>query len=271
MVPGILGKKIGMTQIFMEDGTRLCVTVLEAGPCQVQAIKTSEKDGYDAVQIGFSDAKEKRTKKPQREELKAKGLKPKKFVREIRCDEAPDVKEGDLIKNSIFQKGDFLDVTGTSKGKGFQGGMKRCGWAGGKDTHGSMSHRAPGSIGASSYPSRVVKGHAMPGKMGNERVTVQNVEVVDVDKDNNTILVQGAVPGANGTFLIMRYALKKPLAEREQIEEPVEEETVDETAAEDIAGDNAQEEQKITPETQAAEEAPAEGGDAGETKEEGKE
>lgn len=219
MIPGILGKKIGMTQVFEEDGGRVPVTVIEVGPCLVQAIKSPEKDGYNAVQLGYDDTKEKRVKKPQREYLKARNLKFKRFVREIRCDEAPEVKVGDEITNEIFQKGDFLDISGISKGKGFQGGVKRHGWAGGKATHGSMSHRAPGSIGASAYPSRVFKGHAMPGHMGSNRVTVQNVEVVDVDTEKNTVAVRGAIPGASGTYLIIRYAKKKPVAPRQKGDE----------------------------------------------------
>ncbi|MFC1643961.1 50S ribosomal protein L3 [Candidatus Omnitrophota bacterium] len=215
-MPGILGKKIGMTQVFEEDGTKVPVTVLEAGPCMVQAIKVHEKDGYNAIQVGYDDTKEKRLKKPQREHIKANSLKPKKFVREIRCTEIPEVKIGDEITNSIFQKGDFLDIAGLSKGKGFQGGVKRHGWSGGKDTHGSMSHRAPGSIGQSSYPSRVFKGLAMAGHMGNTRITVQNIEVIDVNCDNNTVAVKGSVPGANGTYLVLRYAMKRPIAPRQE-------------------------------------------------------
>ncbi len=238
MVSGLLGKKIGMTQIFDKDGLRVPVTVLEAGPCVVQEVKLAEKHGYNAVKLGYDDTKEQRLSKPQREHLKANGLKPKKFVREIRCDDDPGVKTGDEVTNKIFQKGDFLDVTGTSKGKGFQGGMKRCGWAGGVESHGSMSHRAPGSIGASSFPSRVTKGHGMPGQMGNERVTVQNVEVVDIDFENNTVIVKGAVPGANGNYVIMKYAVKKPLAEREVVEkeEPEEQEPQGEAQAREEAG-----------------------------------
>jgi len=214
MGSGILGKKIGMTQIFDEDGNRVGVTVLEAGPCTVQCVKTLDRDGYNAVQLGFGDTKENRIKKPQRMYLKKNKLKPKKFVREFRLEEVSDVKVGDEVTNSIFQKGDFLDVEGRSKGKGFQGGMKRCGWKGGQGTHGSMSHRAPGSIGASSYPSRVMKGHGMPGHLGNTRTTVQNMRVVDVNTENNTIAVKGALPGANGTYLKIRYAKKRVLSPR---------------------------------------------------------
>ncbi|MFH1411904.1 MAG: 50S ribosomal protein L3 [Candidatus Omnitrophota bacterium] len=214
MVPGILGKKIGMTQIYKEDGESIPVTVLEAGPCTVQAVRSAKKEGYDAVQMGFDNAKEKRVKKPQREYLKSKKLSPKRFVREIRCEKGTDPKIGEEITVAMFQEGDFLDITAKSKGKGFQGGMKRCGWVGGQETHGSMSHRAPGSIGASSYPSRVFKGHGMPGQMGNVNKTVQNVRVVSVDVENNTIAVRGAVPGANGSYVIIRYAKKRTLAPR---------------------------------------------------------
>ena len=219
MVPGILGKKIGMTQIFTDDGIKVPVTVIEAGPCQVQAVKTTEKDGYNSVQLGYQDTRESRVNKPQRVYAKAKGLSPKKFVREIRCEEDPGVEVGAEITNKVIQVGDFLDIVGTSKGKGFQGGVRRHGWRGGVDTHGSMSHRAPGSIGQSSYPSRVFKGLRMAGHMGNAQVTVQNLEVVVVNPEDNTIAVKGAVPGANGTFVIIRYAKKKALAERVSQEE----------------------------------------------------
>jgi len=218
MIPGMLGKKLGMTQVFDADGARIPVTVLEVGPCQVQAVMVGEKDGYNAVQMGYSETSEKRVNKPQREYLKSRKLGPRKFVREIRCEEAPEAKIGDEVTNSIFQVGDYLDVTGVTKGKGFQGGMKRCGWSGGKATHGSMSHRAPGSIGQSSYPSRVFKGMGMAGQMGNKPMTVQHLKVVDVNTDNNTVAVKGAVPGANGTYLIIRYSKKKPLAPRVQAE-----------------------------------------------------
>jgi large subunit ribosomal protein L3 len=200
------------------------VTVIEAGPCTVQALRTEEKDGYNAVQLGYGDTKAARLKKPQRAEINSRKLKPKKFVREIRCSDAPEAKIGEEVTNSIIQKGDFLDITGISKGKGFQGGVKRHGWSGGKATHGSKTHRAPGSIGASATPSRVFKGSAMPGQMGNEKKTVQNLEVIDVDPENGTICVKGAVPGANNGYLVIRYALKKDLAPRVEPEVPAGEE-----------------------------------------------
>lgn len=222
MVPGILGKKIGMTQVFAEDGKRIPVTVLEAGPCVVQSVKTPETDGYSSVQLGFDDTKESRLKKPQRAFAKAKGIAPKKYVREIRCEGDSEVEVGAEVTVSQFQLGDYLDVTGTSKGKGFQGGIKRCGWSGGKETHGSKSHRRPGSVGCSASPAKIFKGHGMPGQMGNARNTVQNLEVVDVNTENNTLAVKGAVPGANGGYVEIRFALKKPLAERIVPEEPAE-------------------------------------------------
>ena len=214
MIPGMLGKKLGMTQIFNEEGARIPVTVIEAGPCVVQAVKVAEKGGYNAIQLGYEDVKAKSLKKPQREYLKAKGVKPKRFVREIRLKETPGVKIGDEVTTAIFQVGDYLDVIGVSKGKGFQGGVKKLNWRGGDASHGSMFHRAPGSIGASSFPSRVMKGHGMPSHMGNERVTTQNLKVIDVDVANNTVAVKGAVPGPNGAYLILRLAKKKPVAPR---------------------------------------------------------
>ncbi|MCK5451557.1 MAG: 50S ribosomal protein L3 [Candidatus Omnitrophica bacterium] len=253
-MPGILGKKVGMTQIFSEDGAKIPVTVVEAGPCVVQVVKSLDKDGYNAVQIGFDDTKEARLKKPQREYVKANKLKAKKFVREIRCSEASEGKIGDEIDVSIFQKGDFLDVTARSKGKGFQGGMKRHGWSGGNASHGSMSHRAPGSIGASSYPSRVFKGQSMAGHMGDAVITVQNVEVIDVNIESNTIVLKGSIPGADGGYLVIKYALKKTLVARieredvkeKEVEAPIEE--VVETKAEEKTEVKAAETTKENPE-----------------------
>lgn len=218
MIRGLLGKKLGMTQIFTEDGMRIPVTVIEVGPCVVQEIKTTERDGYTAVQLGYGEKKEKRTNKPQKVALKAKKLTPKKFVREIRCDDVKDMKIGDKITSEMLQVGDFVDVIGRSKGKGFQGGMKRHHWFGGGATHGSMSHRAPGSIGASTYPARVFKGQRMAGHMGAAKSTMQNLEVVYVDTENNTVAVRGAVPGANGAYVIVKYAKKKKLAPRRSAE-----------------------------------------------------
>ena len=222
MIQGLLGRKIGMTQIFTEDGVRVPVTVIETGPCTVQTVKTQEAHGYEAVQLGFSDTKEQRMKKPQREYLKSKKLPSKKYVKEVPCDSSADVQVGTVVTNTIFQAGDFVDIVGTSKGKGFQGGVKRHGWSGGPKSHGSNCHRAPGSIGQSSYPSRVFKGMGMAGQMGNKTKTVQNVKVIEVNQENNTIIVSGAVPGANNSFLIVKYALKRKLAERVHPEEKAE-------------------------------------------------
>lgn len=214
MISGMLGKKLGMTQIFDQEGGRVQVTVIEVGPCVVQAVKSAEKDGYYSIQMGYDDVKEKSVNKPQRAYLKSKNIKTKRFVREIRCGSAPDVKVGDEITSAIFQVGDYIDVAGVSKGKGFQGGVKKLNWRGGAASHGSMFHRAPGSIGASSFPSRVMKGHGMPSHMGNEKTTVQNLKVIDVNTDNNTVAVRGAVPGPNGAYVVVKLAKKKPVAPR---------------------------------------------------------
>ena len=222
MIQGLLGRKIGMTQIFTEDGIKIPITLIETGPCTVQVVKTQETDGYEAVQLGFLDKKEKRLKKPQREYLKANNLPPKKHVKEVPCDSISEVEVGAVITNTMFQAGDFVDIVGTTIGKGFQGGVKRHGWAGGPKTHGSNCHRAPGSIGQSSYPSRVFKGMHMSGQMGNETKTTQNIEIIEVNAEDNTIAVKGAVPGSNNSFLTIKYALKKDLAPRIQPEEKTE-------------------------------------------------
>lgn len=199
----ILGKKIGMTQVFAEDGKVCPVTVLEAGPCLIMAL--TEKN----VKVGYGDVKENKVKKPQREEFKKLNLTVKRHVRELRIKDRENFKVGDEIKVDIFQDGDFVDVSGVSIGKGFQGGMKRWHWKGTPMTHGSMSHRRVGSIGASSDPSRVLKGKTMPGHMGHDRVTVQNLKVVKVDLANNILVVRGAVPGPKNTILEIRKAIKK--------------------------------------------------------------
>jgi large subunit ribosomal protein L3 len=199
----ILGKKIGMTQIFREDGSVCPVTVLEAGPCLIMAL--TDKN----VKVGYGDVKENKVKKPQREEFKKLNLSVKRHIRELRIKDRENFKVGDEIKVDIFQDGDFVDVCGVSIGKGFQGGMKRWHWMGTPETHGSTSHRRVGSIGASSDPSRVVKGKSMPGHMGCDRVTVQNLKVVKVDLANNILVVKGAVPGPKNTILEIRKSIKK--------------------------------------------------------------
>lgn len=247
MIPGILGKKLGMTQIFTEEGRKVPVTVLEAGPCQVQQIKTVDNDGYFSVQIGFRKTKEARVKKPQREYFKKNGLDFMKISREIRCKENADIKVGDIVTTEDFQKGDFFDVTGTSKGKGFQGGVKRCGWAGGKATHGSKTHRVPGSIGASASPARVFKGQAMPGQMGNAKVTVQNIEVIDVDNENGTISLRGSIPGANGSYILMVLSKKMPQKPRPEKPQPEQEEDkADQSVDEKADGSPAKEREEIS-------------------------
>jgi large subunit ribosomal protein L3 len=198
-VTGILGKKLGMTQVFDENGKIYPVTVVEAGPCCVVQVKTSEKDGYEAVKIGYSEIKkEKKVNKPSMGIFKKAGLKPYRILKEFPMS---DLKTGDMLTVEKFQKGDVISVTGISKGKGFQGVIKRHNYAGGPGGHGSMFNRAPGSIGQSSFPSRVFKNKGMPGHMGSEKVTVKNLKIVDVKIDQNLILILGAVPGAKGTFL----------------------------------------------------------------------
>ena len=198
---GILGKKLGMTQIYMEDGKACPVTVVEAGPCCVIQVKTLDNDGYEAVKVGFIEAKEKKLKKPIAGVFKKVGVKPYRILKEFPMS---GFKVGEFLTVEKFVKGDKVSVTGVSKGKGFQGVMKRHHYAGGPGSHGSMFNRAPGSIGSSSFPSRVWKNKALPGHMGSERVTTKNLEVVDVKNEQNLLLIKGAVPGANGGLLEIR-------------------------------------------------------------------
>lgn len=199
---GILGRKLGMTHVFIEDGRTVPVTVIEAGPCNVIQIKTVEKDGYEAVRVGFSEIrKAKNVNKPMGGVFKKVGAAPCRIIKEFKM---AALKVGDMVTVGAFSKGDTVKVSGISKGKGFQGVMKRHNFAGGPGSHGSMFNRAPGSIGASSYPSRVWKNKKLPGHMGSERVSVKNLKVVDVRPDQNLLLVRGAVPGAAGTYLEIR-------------------------------------------------------------------
>jgi large subunit ribosomal protein L3 len=200
---GLLGKKIGMTQVYTDDGTMVNVTAIEAGPCPILAIK--EK----SVQLGFEKVNEKRLKKPVSGYFKKLKLSPMKLIREVMKEAQGEYTVGQEIKVDLFKTGDFVDVTGTSIGKGFQGGMKRWHWHGGPQTHGSMSHRRVGSIGSTTTPGRVWKGHHMPGHMGAETVTAQNLKVVKVDVENNLLLVKGAVPGCKNNYLIIKKAKKK--------------------------------------------------------------
>ncbi len=206
MSPGILGKKIGMTQVFRADGQVVPVTLLKAGPCMVVQRKTPTTDGYDAVQLGLLEfVKPARLNKAQTGHLKKAGVEGAKFVREFRLRPGDnDFKPGDKVLVDEFKPNEKVDVIGVSKGRGFAGVVKRHHFAGGEGSHGSMFHRAPGSIGASSFPSRVVPGMRMGGHMGNEQVTVRNLEIVDVDLEDNVLVVKGAVPGPNGAYVLVR-------------------------------------------------------------------
>lgn len=205
MVEGIIGKKIGMTQIFDEEGNVIPVTVIKAGPCTVIQKKTKDKDGYEALQLGLVEEKPKKhPNKPEQGHFKKSGSPVLKVLREVKYQGPVELKEGDQILVDIFEVGEKVHVVGISKGKGFQGVVKRHGFAGGDAAHGSMFHRAPGSIGASSFPSRVIKGMRMGGRMGGDRVTVRNLKVVQVDKENHLLLVKGAVPGANGGIVLIK-------------------------------------------------------------------
>jgi len=204
MVNGLIGKKVGMTQLLQDDGTVVPVTVIQAGPCVVVQNKTVEKDGYEAVQLGFVEfVKPKRVNKPMTGHFKKTNAAPVRVLRETRArgDKAPNA--GDKILVDIFNANELVDIIGTSKGRGFAGLIKRHHFRGGRATHGSMFHRAPGSIGASAYPSRVVKGMRMAGHLGNERVTVRNLRVARVDQENNLLFVRGAVPGPTGGYVLV--------------------------------------------------------------------
>ena len=204
---GILGKKLGMTQIFTEAGDVIPVTVVEAGPVVVTQIKTTEKEGYNAVQVGYGEVKEKSLNKPQKGHLAAANV-LKKHLKEFRMDSVEGYTVGQEIKADIFAAGEKIDVTGTSKGKGFQGPIKRHGQSRGPESHGSRYHRRPGSMGACSFPGRVFKNKKLAGHMGSVTVTVQNLEVVRVDAEKNLILVKGAIPGPKGSMVTIKEAVK---------------------------------------------------------------
>jgi large subunit ribosomal protein L3 len=211
MVEGIIGKKIGMTQTFDETGLVVPVTVIQAGPCAVIQKKTPERDGYSAVQLGFvEDTPAKHPTKPALGHFKASEIPPTRVLREFRFDASAEIKPGDQFSVDMFQPGELVHVTGTSKGKGFAGVVKRWGFHGGRKTHGSMFHRAPGSIGASAYPSRVVKGKKMPGQLGSKKETVRKLLVVETDTEKNLLVLKGAVPGAKGGYLLIRKAGFEP-------------------------------------------------------------
>ena len=208
MKKAILATKVGMTQIFNEDGVLTPVTVLQAGPCVVTQVKTLENDGYEAVQVGFADKREKLVNKPMKGHFDKAGVSYKRFVREFRFDNASEYNVKDEIKADIFAAGDKIDATAISKGKGFQGAIKRHGQSRGPMAHGSKFHRHQGSNGSATTPGRVFKGKGMPGQMGAKRITIQNLEVVRVDAENNIILVKGAVPGPKKSLVTLKETVK---------------------------------------------------------------
>jgi len=209
MKKAILGKKIGMTQLFLSDGTMIPVTVVEAGPCPVIQKKTLEHDGYSAVQVGFAEMRESLSNKPMKGHFAKAGVKVCRFVKELKLDDAASYEIGQVITADMFEDGDHVDVAGKSKGKGFAGSIKRHNQARGRKTHGSHSYRTPGSMSACSDPSKVFKTKNLPGHMGAELVTVQNLEIVRVDKERNLLLIKGAVPGAKGGMVVIKSTVKK--------------------------------------------------------------
>lgn len=208
MKKAILGKKIGMTQVFTEDGILIPVSVIQAGPCPVVQKKTEEVDGYTAVQVGFDDKKEKRANKPEKGHFGKAGVPVKKHLKEFKLEGAAEMNVGDVLTVEQFEGGDVVDVTGTSKGHGFAGSIKRWGTHRGPMTHGSHYHRGPGSLGACSDPSRVFKGKKMPGHFGVDKVTIQNLDLVKIDTERNLLLVKGSIPGPKGGLVVVRDAVK---------------------------------------------------------------
>lgn len=201
MVRSLYGKKIGMTRFFLEEGNSVPVTLLRAGPCVVIQKKTKEKDGYEAIQVGFEPQKENRVNRPLKGHFRAAGDQVFKYLREIRVDKADEFELGQSVGAEAFDIGDVVHLTARSKGRGFAGVIKRWGFAGGKDTHGSRSHRVPGSIGASATPGRIYKGRKLPGRMGNQQITIKNLKVVDVRPELGIIAVKGSVPGARDSIV----------------------------------------------------------------------
>lgn len=203
----ILGRKMEMTQVYDEEGNLIPVTAIKAGPCVIVQVKTEEKDGYRAAQIGLVEPFSRRKwSKPHQGHVDSAGVPPVKVLREVPLDEGEEVQVGDAFLCDVFQPGDMVTIMGTSKGKGYQGVVRRHGFSGGRATHGSMFHRAPGAIGNSAWPSRVIKGKRMPGQMGNKRVTVKNLKIVQVDGENDLVLVRGAIPGARNSLVLVRAA-----------------------------------------------------------------
>jgi large subunit ribosomal protein L3 len=221
MVTGIIGRKVGMTQLFAEDGSVQPVTVIKAGPCVVVQAKNAQSDGYESVQLGLVEDRPAKVTKALAGHYKKAGVPPTRVRREVKVAPGGDaLKMGDQVLVSVFAAGERVDVVGTSRGHGFQGVIKRHHFRGGAATHGSMFHRAPGSIGASSYPSRVVKGMRAAGHMGDERVTTRNLRVVRVDAENHLLMLRGAVPGADGGYLIIRKAVAAKPVRVPQVEKP---------------------------------------------------
>lgn len=216
---GLIGRKMGMTQIFAADGSHVPVTVIQAGPCTITAVRSKASHGYDALQVAFEAQKERSVNKPRAGYFKKVGVAAHRVLRELRLDKVAAEKlgtyqVGQALTVEMFTAGELVDVVGVTKGKGFQGGVKRHGWSGGDATHGSMFHRAPGSIGASSDPSRVWPGHRLPGRMGGDRRTTLNVSVARVLPEQNLVLVRGAVPGANGSLVMLRKSVKTTKAQQ---------------------------------------------------------
>jgi len=214
----LIGRKVGMTQVFGDDGNHVPVTVIQAGPCTVLALRTRESHGYDALQIGF-ETRKKNVSKPAAGMFKKLNVAPMRVVREVRLEKSEQIQAyqvGQALTAELFTPGELVDVVGITKGKGFQGGVKRFGWSGGDSTHGSMFHRAPGSIGASSDPSRVWPGHRLPGRMGGVQRTTLNVSVVRVMPEQNLVLLRGSVPGANGSLVMVRKSVKTTKAQQQK-------------------------------------------------------
>ncbi|MBI3996539.1 MAG: 50S ribosomal protein L3 [Candidatus Omnitrophica bacterium] len=241
MAIGLLGKKLGMTHVYDDYGRRMAVTVIQAGPCTIVRVRQTKPDGYRAVQLGFELIAEKKLRKPVLGQFKKAGVSPFHYVRELRLDHGNGAKTanesewkvGQQLTVELFQPYELVDVVGVSVGKGFQGGMKRWHWRGGSETHGSMQHRAPGSIGSTTTPGRVWKGHHLPGHMGGDRVTVQNLRLITVDVEHNLLVVQGAIPGAEDGLVVVTKSKKHPglIRKPRELQEIIEEdETLSKTA-----------------------------------------
>ncbi len=212
MVKALLGKKLRMTQLFLDSGVRVPLTAIEVGPCPIVQIKTTEKDGYNAIQIGYQPVKEKKLTKPVKGHFEKAKVAPTDVLKEVRVDSTDEFEIGKSLDASVFEEGEHLDVTGISKGRGFAGGVRRHNWGGGRKTHGSMFHRAIGAIAPGTGLSRVVRGKTLPGHMGNETVTVQNLELIKVDAENGVIFVKGGIPGPNGGYVFVKQTTKNKKA-----------------------------------------------------------